>query len=292
MKKIVIIIPCPYPLGHKRHLDGPSEDLDNYKEFYMSEVGGGYLDSEIKVFEDFHPYQLPDILKLCTNADIATIIFTGHGGMSEGNTYLQLNPDERIWLRDLKTTAKREIIILDSCRVSPLRHFNDTGTGIYGIGFGFDTTHIETARELYDHYLRLSGYGRIALYSSSPGQSSLDSEQGGRFSLSLLQEVLSWNQENDSIVLSVYDAFSRAKNDLIRTIPNQVPEKRTSTDAALDFPFALNPRLYLQKQNKQRYQVSEQQKESSGGGWLAALLILLGIGLIAASSSGDDTKRS
>jgi hypothetical protein len=289
MKKIVVILPCPFPIGHEKHLVGVKEDVDNYIEFYTSANGGGYLREEINVLENFRPYQLQDVLNLCAGADIATIIFTGHGGMSSGGrTYLALNPQERIWVSQLQTTAKREIFILDNCRTGSVGYNNDTGGGIYGINFGFDTNNLELARVLYQQHITLSKPGRIALYASSPGQESMDSGLGGKFSLALLQSILNWNHADEGIALSVDKAFELAKIRLEKTSPGQIPEKRPLHDDSLEIPIALNPRLYI-KNNSRQKKVVEPVQQSNGGGWLIAALIILGlIGLAAASSDSDD----
>ncbi len=286
MKRVAIILGSPLPEYHESHLRGVKKDVKNYQQFLLSSNGGAWYENEIYTEWDISGDLISSIHLLCANADIAMIIYSGHGFMSHGKSYLNINEYEDICIDDLKTSAKRQITIVDACR-----NYNWTESpGIYGIfGIPFDFDNPEVSRALYDFYINQSAYGHITLYSASPNQSSEeDSRRGGKYTVALLTETSSWGNLNTQIVLPVQEAFKKSVQYLRNAETAQIPQYVASNSKTLLFPFAINAKAYLSKYggaNTPRMIQPTPQKSNAGPVLLVSAL-LLGIGLIASNKKG------
>ncbi|EMI71710.1 caspase domain protein [Leptospira noguchii str. Bonito] len=107
--------------GNTYGLSGVKKDLENFSNFLQSDIGGGWLQSEIDNVEDISKSNLNAKLTSLKNMnpDLLFILFSGHGGQ-ERKTILELNPrGETIIENELRNIAKRQINIYDCCRAYP-----------------------------------------------------------------------------------------------------------------------------------------------------------------------------
>jgi hypothetical protein len=281
VKRVAILLGSPLPEYHESHLRGVKRDVKNYKQFLLSSTGGAWYENEIHTGWDISEDVVPKIQSLCADADIAVIIYSGHGFMSQGKSYLNINEYENICADDLTTSAKRQITIVDACR-----NYNWTESpGIYGIfDIVFDYDNLQVSRALYDYHINQSAYGHISLYSSSPNQSSEeDSRRGGKYTLALLTGASSWGSLNTQIVFPIQDAFKKSVLQIQDLDTPQVPQCAISNSNALLLPFAINPKVYLRKHGhitNQRMIQPVPQKSNAGPVLLISALVL---GLVISS---------
>ncbi|HEY4291399.1 MAG TPA: caspase family protein [Puia sp.] len=180
-------------------------------------------------------------------ADYTLTIFTGHGYINqEKKTCLEVM-DGDIMVKDLKPPdVTCQAIIIDACRekyiespiVAENRTFSKMVESTLGIG---------SKRYIFDILTLSAPEGVSILYAASENQSSLDTDEGGAYLLSLLKITEHWRDTNDcDLALSLKEAHLLAAEyleenfeDTIQT-PKMLPQKRT-----IYFPFAVkNVPLY------------------------------------------------
>ncbi len=244
MKRVAIILGSPFPQNSEAHLRGVREDVSNYKKFLLSATGGAWREDEIHIGIHLVKSKVPVIQRLCADADMAIIVYSGHGFMRHGENYLNINPNQNLNVSDLVTTAKRQITIVDACRTDyPYEHFE----GIGGLGIHFDNTRPDIARALYDYYINNSPYGSFTIFSSSRNQASQDTEDGGRFSVSLLSDINHWSYNTAGLCMTVESAFTRSRNQLASEYAVQVPEAFYTGYEIPNFPLSVSSRAYIKR---------------------------------------------
>lgn len=258
MKRRAIIIGSPLSVGSESYLRGVSSDVNNMYKFLRSAVGGAWKKEEILYLKNPSKENVINTIpRFCQNADIAFVIYSGHGFMSNGNNYLQINDWETINVNRLNAHAYRQITLIDACRNNyPWEHFE----GIGDLGFTFDTRELELARVLYNHYIENSTFGKVSIFSSSPNQSSYDTEAGGKYTVSLISSMLKWHKSQSGLLLTVDKAFKASFIELRRTELQQTPKHYYEDDyEAVNFPIAVNSVLcrkqIIAKQNSKRQSV-------------------------------------
>lgn len=176
-KKILLI-------GNNDGLPGVKVDLENYKKYFKSSIGGQWNDNEI--IEKLNPKKDNLISYLNTlkneNLDYLIIIFSGHGGMKR-ETILELNSEgENFSESRFNSIAIRQVTILDCCRVS-LQSINEN---ISNLRLTKAFTDINT-RARFEKRILQSPPQQIKLYSCAEGEYSHDTPKGGAYSKNLLE---------------------------------------------------------------------------------------------------------
>lgn len=243
MIRRALIIYCDNTLSGK--LPGPIKDEENYTEFLTSYLGGEWYTGEIRSLNNPPKLKIEEaIQKFLNGADYTFIIFSGHGCINQLDNnaqYFEVS-DGDISIRKLITDAKRQTIIVDSCRklekfISEEMTKSILETKIFSAG--------ASTRNIFNKEVLSAEAGLSILYSSSEDQSAKDSEDGGIYLLSLLAIAKEWgNRYSNEFSIDLKTAHNLAAeylNQHFNTI--QVPvmesEKRTKY-----FPFAVkNKRL-------------------------------------------------
>lgn len=243
MKRVAIILGSPFPQSHPNHLRGVHFDVGNYQRFLMSPIGGAWQSNEIYYEEHPTGTTVKAIHQLCNNADMAVVIFSGHGYMQWNETYICLNPRQNLNVCDLTTTAKRQITIVDCCRKNySVEHWEGIGR-IYSLSF--DNTCPDIGRKLYDFQLERSPVGHYTMYSCSQDQYSQDGENGGLFSYNLLRGVKDWEKQSGDVFLSANSAFKIGSQRLYNQGAEQIPEYSYRGTELPQLPFTVSPTAYI-----------------------------------------------
>lgn len=135
MKRRILIIGSP--LSGRDFLVGVKDDVQNFYRYVTSSIGGAYTNNEIVYLPNPRFADVQRILNSCTQCEILTVYFSGHGYRNCGIDFICLNGTDIMAVTSLLTLAKRHIIITDACR-TPI----DTkgyGDVISGIGFHFSS---------------------------------------------------------------------------------------------------------------------------------------------------------
>jgi hypothetical protein len=239
MIRKAVIIASPLKRGQPGFLPGVEMDVYNYKSFLTSPVGGSWLPSEIQVLWNPTKIKIAQVM-----ADtLATYVFTaysGHGGTDKktGKDFLRINDKEAVWVNHLTAQSIRQLAIIDACSA-----FVDSGiSGFAGpepIEFNSSLTPTQ-ARKIFDHQISSTPHGWTVVYSSSPGQSSIDAPEGGLFSQSLLRSAGLWGDKFEPhSILPIPAAYKHSFNYLKKVFKAvQTPRIKHSV-ANLKLPFAV-----------------------------------------------------
>jgi hypothetical protein len=124
MKRIAVIISAPGGYDYRTdRLEGIVNDVDNWKNFLSSNIGGAWEENEneIIVIEDPTPEDINELNTFFYNNDFDFLFlaFSGHGGydeMTQENAYFINNiviPENNFLFN-----VDRQLTIFDACRVS------------------------------------------------------------------------------------------------------------------------------------------------------------------------------
>lgn len=180
------------------------------------------------------------VREFLNGADYTFTIFSGHGFLNldeNSRQYLEV-ADTDISILKLRTTAKRQTLIIDACRgfYIPTQEFLKGFSELYE----HFTGDIYSTRQLYDKAILTANEGWTILYAARRNQTALDTNNGGAYLLSLLRIAENWEAsdiENNIIDLKVAHEFAKeylADNFDTIQIPIMNGEKRLEY-----FPFAV-----------------------------------------------------
>jgi len=211
MKKRILII------GNDAGLPGVKIDVENYRRFFKSSVGGNWLDSEIRVL--LNPMQVTlmnELTSLRTQLlDYLIIIFSGHGGQ-ERETVLEINRmGEQISESVLRGICHRQLNIFDCCRSYP--ESIEEATRVTNLIKSFSSYN---TRDAYEKRILESISQQVLLYSCSIGEVSHDTSEGGAYSKNLIFSAADFT----SGFKLVGDAHAEAARLTTREFNNQHPE--------------------------------------------------------------------
>ncbi|WP_158991713.1 caspase family protein [Mucilaginibacter sp. L196] len=219
-------------------LEGTIADNENYRWYLQTDLGGGWHDSEIKSLRNPTALKIKEaIANFLNGADYTFIIFSGHGctGTETGAQYLEVSEGD-ILLFDLKTSARRQTIIMDACR--GFHSFNNE------ILKGIDESSFlgsgASTRELFEQAVMSAEAGWSILFSADVDESAIDTAQGGGYLFSLIKAAEIWSEvDRRDLVLRLNMAHGFAKQYLSNHFyttqnPIMIAERRR-----LYFPFGV-----------------------------------------------------
>lgn len=239
MKRRALIIYCDNTASGL--LTGPPFDNELYRSFLTNNLGGRWDMNEILSLQNPNTALVfRAVREFLNGADYTFIIFTGHGFLNSdqyNRQYLEV-ADGNISILSLRTTAKRQTLIIDACRgfYSPsmaiLKGFSDSIQ--YFDGDPYST------RQIFNNAVMRSEEGWTILYAASENQTALDTDNGAAYLLSLLQIAENWNTiDKKSNIIDLKMTHNYAKIYLQNNfntiqVPSMNSEKRLSY-----FPFAV-----------------------------------------------------
>jgi hypothetical protein len=160
-------------------------------------LGGEWHDNEIRSLNNPNSATVAYVIQnFFRGADYSFIIFSGHGFINSDDNnrqYVELL-DKSISILSLRTSARRQTLIIDACRgfYSPsqelLEAFRESRDHFLG--------DIESTRQFYSNMIMSCEEGWTIMYSASRNQTSLDTATGGAYLISLLKGLQYW-EEND-----------------------------------------------------------------------------------------------
>jgi len=243
-KAVIIGAPGGY---HNEYLQGVEYDIENYVRFLKSPTGGAWEDNEIIKVQDPNSIKLKSFLKKL-KVDYSLVIFSGHGAYKiNDSTYVAINRTKLLPVNELVTSSPKQLLIIDACR-----SFIDSGiSGFLGEelkNFPSRLTRNES-KLIFKHHLDKCEKGLVVCFSSKIGQASYSKNDGGIFSLNLLDSAKAWVATPSKFgILPIHVAFSKAQKYTIgNTSGKQVPELRASNINARTqwFPFAIRKPIQL-----------------------------------------------
>lgn len=252
MTRKALIIGSPLTPRSGNYLSGVQLDIQNIFRLWTSSIGGAWEASEIIYRENPNSDDLLSLQKEFIGIDLAEIYYSGHGMRSKGIDYLRINNYEWFDFRKLVPLANRVIMLSDACRIDQ----EWVGIGGLNVPYEFSNENRQIARMLFDVYAEAAPIGGSVIFSSNRGRPSLDSEEGGVYTVSVMDSILDWYYSMEGYLLSVKNMFERSRMTLKLHNYVQRPEHcpitfgniyRTPRNQSLMMPFAVNPEAYLSK---------------------------------------------
>jgi Caspase domain len=256
MKRKAILIESSKVNGY-RDLPGARVDVENWKNFLQSDLGGLWAASEIVTLS--HPYSADVALELKVDSDCYCFVaFSGHG--AEG--VIALNDAYKEFpITKLKPSVEKATVIIDSCRgISETQNFSfgkkavvimaneSTGAHVALNALKGHATQFASADTIYNRATRAatrsatwefalknSVNGIVEMFSCAKGQEAdEDPLAGGFYTSLLLQSAENWQKlSTGGKIHTTKEAHDYAAPLLP---PQQTPEYRPSW---LAFPFAV-----------------------------------------------------
>jgi len=242
-------------------LPGARVDIENWKSFLKSDLGGAWEDSEIVALHKPVSQNVSDHLKVDSDS-YCFVAFSGHG--SDGSVALNDH-----WVNDgypiesLKPKSNKGTVIIDSCRgVAGIMNFsftkaafaNEIGHAVAlnaqrGRDVVFATSNelserrilirsgsVIKPREKWEESVKASSTGIVQMLACAKGQGAEDDpDAGGYYTSLLLQSADLWKTSGTSASIhTTKDAHDYAASKL--PAQQQSPEY---TPTWLTFPFAV-----------------------------------------------------
>lgn len=240
MIRKAIIVASPLTRGQRGFLPGVEMDVENYKSFLTSPVGGSWSFNEIQVLWNPTSTKITQVMN-AAKADYVFTAYSGHGGHDKrtGKEFLQINGSEAVWLTHLTANgSKRQLAVIDACST-----YMDSGiSGFEGPAPITFTSNLSSdrARKIFDYRVSSSENGWTVIHSASPGQASIDTEEGGFFSRSLLQSVSNWGKKYEAnSILPVPIAYQHSFHYLKKVFRAEQTPRIWHSESKPVFPFAL-----------------------------------------------------
>ncbi|MCX6168664.1 MAG: caspase family protein [Ignavibacteriales bacterium] len=210
IKRRAIIIGNPGEIGAVNYCDGVNKDLQNYKSFLTSPLGGLWYDNEIEVLLKPNLKKTREALGKLKDYDYTKVIFSGHGEYSSSvkSTILELNKVETIDLNELRKGSPRQTIIVDCCRKIAksvlVKSFQERM-----IKLSDHVTNKQSCRMYYDKCIEECTEALLVLYSCNIDEvSNDDSARGGYYSFSLIDSAEEWENNDSTDTSKFYNIFS------------------------------------------------------------------------------------
>ncbi len=205
-----LLISNPGEANATNYCKGVFVDIDNYKKFLMSALGGAWQTSEIIPLPRPSRKEVDDwILKLGIY-DYTFILFSGHGYYSpkSQSTIIELRKDEEYNELDLRKLANKRTIILDCCRkVYPERIWDQVMVEAMRL-VAKRALSPDECRKYFDVAVEKCPKGIIVGHSCSINETSGESEiHGGYYAGSLLKAAKDWH-DNGNFNIGNYYTYS------------------------------------------------------------------------------------
>lgn len=205
------------------YLEGVQQDVNNYKQFLLSNIGGEWYDDEILVSLDETKTQIEDKISALGKGkyDFVFILFSGHGSYSTLKECRKLYIfNDPIYENQLLHLAPRQITIIDTC--ANLEHEQITESmEAFVERLTFKAMLIDH-RKRYEDAILACPIQQVVLYSSNINEASGDdSELGGYFAYNLLKIA----RANEKNVLNCREAYLHTKSIVqVQTSNKQNPQ--------------------------------------------------------------------
>ena len=244
--KTLVLIGCP-GVG-KSYLPGVRMDMESLWYYHQTPKGGGWVPEEIVVLWAPTRREVLETIS-AVKGDFLRVYFCGHGyaelafeePAADGGLVdvrkLVLKGDEVV--RDLELVnrqVERQEIICDCCRKRP-------GEKISGIPekleeVPFTEEEFQLARRLFNRLIWFSPKGLLIIHSTGDGKAAYDTEEGGQFTVALLENALRWMPQVEGIPVGVNGLLKMVERQLGRAKAPQRPEV-VLMEGNITVPFAL-----------------------------------------------------
>jgi hypothetical protein len=199
--------------GEELYCKGVFADMDNFKKFLLSPIGGLWKDGEIITKIKPTKIELLKEIEVLKSVDYGLVIFSGHGWHSGqlDETMVKLNDNESISSKELRKGAPKQTLILDCCR----EIHSEPVKKMFECAFEKMSSqiHPEDCRFFYDNQIIKCANSIIVLYGCDINETAGESLSGGYFSYRLINSSKEWasrkviDTTKQCSILSMVEAF-------------------------------------------------------------------------------------
>lgn len=187
IKRQAILIGAP---SVNPELPGVRKDIDDFKNFLLSDKGGAWKLHEITTLIDQSHFVVKSHIDLAQSADYAFILCAGHGehrvGRNIDETVMYLNEKDTISINEVNPKNRRHLVIVDTCRVLvKIKELAMEALAKSELRMDFSEAYIDY-RKVFDDAILNTSEGRIVAYSCDINQAAGDDGSGGVFTQALL----------------------------------------------------------------------------------------------------------
>lgn len=231
-------------------LPGARVDVDNFKTFLESAIGGAWESNEIQILSHPSKSTLNAALKLASISDYTFVTFSGHGEHVKGKgideTRLCINDYEEVAAYDLNPGSKWSLVIADACRKVRYIEAEERAQAFQRSLEGKMAKlrpNRQRCRHLFDMSISAADRGPIYFYSCDLNEGAQESAtQGGYFSRALVDVAEAWSDEvpahRTPAVLRSNQAFTAAANVTTNKNRQQHPQSEAGR-RQVHFPFSV-----------------------------------------------------
>lgn len=243
IKRVALLIGHPGSIneGSDGYLGGILKDLDAYREFLQSPLGGKWQEYEIFTLQSPPRYVVDMHLTLASTADYAFVVFLADGvhAPAVDATMLKINDKQTMPEHELVIPGARQTIILDYCRKKQSVQIEDESDSAENAPL-LTLDHVNS-RKFFDKVIMKCDPETVIARSSQHGQYACDTRsyssqlirQSKNFALNLKYDTYGYYP------LSIAQVHVRAAS-VVRTQSNrqQIPvlERAKTNDT---FPFCI-----------------------------------------------------
>jgi hypothetical protein len=198
-------------------LPGVRQDINDFKNFLLSNKGGAWKSTEITTLIDPSPFVVKTHIHLAQSADYVFILCAGHGehqvGRNLDETVMYLNEKETISINEVNPKNKRHLVIVDTCRVLvKVTKLAMEARTEAALTLDSAEAYVDY-RQVFDDAIMNTSEGRIVAYSCDINQAAGDDGTGGVFTQALLSSSNMFKPIGYSKydIVNISQAFDRAK---------------------------------------------------------------------------------
>lgn len=226
-------------------IPGAKKDIENYKNFFLSAMGGLWQQTEIVSLQSPSKQQVIAQIQALKSVDYSVVVFAGHGGHVTVNSppIVVLQPNVEISSSELRIGAPKHTLILDCCRVLE-REITVDSVLAKAQRFEHELDPVE-CRKYFDKRISECGNGLVVLYACGFNETAGESSQGGWYSTTLISAARDWENNSTVDTSKDYRIFSviQAHDATIPTVRslsgNRQNPAREQPRTTMYFPFAV-----------------------------------------------------
>lgn len=211
----------------KPELPGVNIDMDDIKQFLLSNVGGAWRTDEIVTLSDPSAARVYAQIEAARYKDYVFITCSGHGehrvGKGLDETVMYVKENETVSISRINPQNKRHLVIVDVCR-NLVRIKEGVEKRASMEAFTESATIPVDYRKIFDDAVMNNPEGRIVAYSCDINQSAGDDGKGGVFTQELLSapQYFSPTNNNRYGIVNISQAFEQAQK---MTYKKNAPQK-------------------------------------------------------------------
>jgi Caspase domain len=245
MDRGALLIGGPGYLGDQHYLVGVERDLETYRSFLLSPLGGAWASDEIRVFKNSAKSDVVSATKSLQSVNYSLVLFFGYGRYDESydDTVVDLGNGDELSCNDLKVGAPKHTLIVDCCRSRAIIALDEA---LAKAEREAPRLNAADCRIYYDAHIGKCPTGNVTLFACSINESADESsERGGFYSWGLVSAATRWLTRSSIDTSKQYDilTITAAHEEAAVAVRRRTADRQNPViekpRSGLYFPFAV-----------------------------------------------------